>query len=148
MFRKLFKTNSLQKLIKKPALLIVTGLLLAIPIFGNVASAQNIQENLCRGANLEDGSFSSDCTANVEGAEEQVSIIIKKGIDIFSLVVGVVAVVMVMVGGLKYITSQGSSENVTTAKNTILYAVLGLVVVALSQVIVRFVLGQVNGLSG
>ena len=49
---------------------------------------------------------------------------------------------MIMVGGFKYITSGGDSGNITGAKNTILYAVVGLVVVALAQIIVRFVLAR------
>jgi hypothetical protein len=52
----------------------------------------------------------------------------------------VVAVIMIIVGGLKYITSGGDSGNITSAKNTILYAIVGLIVVALAQIIVRFVL--------
>ncbi len=47
---------------------------------------------------------------------------------------------MIIVGGLKYITSGGDSGNITSAKNTILYAIVGLIVVALAQIIVRFVL--------
>ena len=70
--------------------------------------------------------------------------IIPLAINIFSIIVGVVSVIMIIVGGLKYITSSGDSGNVTSAKNTILYAVIGLVVVALAQVIVRFVLSEVG----
>jgi hypothetical protein len=51
---------------------------------------------------------------------------------------------MIIVGGLKYITSGGDSGNVSGAKNTILYAIVGLVVVALAQIIVRFVLTRVT----
>ncbi len=65
---------------------------------------------------------------------------IKLIINVFSLIVGVVSVIMIIVGGLKYITSGGESGNITGAKNTILYAIIGLVVVALAQVVVRFVL--------
>lgn len=65
-------------------------------------------------------------------------------INILSVIVGVIAVIMVIVGGLKYITSSGEPGNVTSAKNTILYAVIGLVVVALAQIIVRFVLSEVG----
>ena len=53
----------------------------------------------------------------------------------------------VIIGGLKYITSGGDSGNVTGAKNTILYAVIGLIIVVLAQVIVRFVLVQTNDLA-
>ena len=58
------------------------------------------------------------------------------------VIVGVVAVIMIIVGGLKYITSGGDSGNISGAKNTILYAVIGLIFVALAQVIVRFVLAR------
>lgn len=60
-------------------------------------------------------------------------------INILSLVVGTVAVVMVIVGGMKYVSSQGDSSAIASAKNTIVYALVGLVIVALAQVIVRFV---------
>jgi len=63
-------------------------------------------------------------------------------INIFSVIVGIVAVVMIIVGGFKYITSSGDSSKVSSAKNTILYAIIGLVVVALAQIIVRFVLSN------
>lgn len=78
-------------------------------------------------------------SANVD-ASERVDSIIRLVINIFSLIVGVISVIMIIIGGLKYITSGGDSGNVSGAKNTILYAVIGLVVVALAQVIVRFVL--------
>ncbi len=65
-------------------------------------------------------------------------------INILSSAVGVVAVVMIILGGFRYITSGGDSNKVTSAKNTLLYAVIGLVVVALAQVIVRLVLHDVT----
>ncbi len=79
-----------------------------------------------------------------EEADEKVNKIITLVINIFSLIVGVIAVIMIIVGGLKYITSSGDSGNVTGAKNTILYAIVGLVIVALAQIIVRFVLNKVT----
>ena len=85
----------------------------------------------------------SNCT-NGENAGTKVTDIIKTVINIFSLIVGVIAVIMIIIGGLKYITSGGDSGNVTSAKNTILYAIIGLIIVALSQVIVRFVLDKVT----
>ena len=63
-------------------------------------------------------------------------------IDIFSWVVGVVSVIMVIFGGFRYITSGGDSGKITSAKNTIVYALVGLVIVALAQVIVLFVYGK------
>jgi len=68
-------------------------------------------------------------------------------INIISLVVGVIAVIMIIIGGLKYITSGGDSGNITGAKNTILYAIIGLIIVALAQIIVRFVLAKVTSVT-
>ena len=49
---------------------------------------------------------------------------------------------MIIYGGFRYITSGGDSGKVTGAKNTIIYAVIGLVIVVLAQVIVKFILDK------
>jgi hypothetical protein len=54
---------------------------------------------------------------------------------------------MIIIGGFRYITSGGKQESVTSAKNTILYAIIGLVIVALAQIIVRFVLSNSTNLA-
>jgi hypothetical protein len=51
---------------------------------------------------------------------------------------------MVIIGGFRYIVSNGDSNGVSGAKNTILYAIVGLVIVLFAQVIVRFVLTRVT----
>lgn len=63
-------------------------------------------------------------------------------INLISAVVGVAAVIMLILGGFRYITSSGNQEAVKAAKNTIMYALIGLVIVALAQVIVNFVLDK------
>lgn len=68
--------------------------------------------------------------------------VVKLVINILSLVVGVVAVIMIIIGGLKYVTSNGDSNALSSAKNTILYAIVGLVIVAMAQFIVQFVLSN------
>jgi uncharacterized membrane protein len=55
-------------------------------------------------------------------------------------IVGIIAVVMLIVGGIKYLLSGGDSKKVTDAKNTVLYAIIGLVVCFLSFAIVNFVI--------
>lgn len=105
--------------------------------------AADIEGGLTCGAEL-NASGISDPSANcntVPGeAGTKVDNIISLVINIFSLIVGVVSVIMIIIGGLKYITSGGDSGNITGAKNTILYAIIGLVIVALAQVVVRFVI--------
>lgn len=63
-------------------------------------------------------------------------------LNVLSTVVGVVAVVMIIVSGLRYITSGGDAEKVKTAKKALLYAIIGLAIVALTQTIVHLVLTE------
>lgn len=108
------------------------------------ADLQQTLDNLCAGANFEIGSTCANSSVTNLQAEESFSRLIKTIVNIFSTVVGVVAVIMILIGGLRYITSGGDSSSVSSAKNTILYVVVGLVVVAMSQLIVRFVVSRLQ----
>lgn len=61
------------------------------------------------------------------------------------LIVGLISVIMLVYGGLRYILSGGDSKKVTDAKNTILYAIIGLIISMLAYAIVHFVLNSVIG---
>ena len=131
------------------SLLVLFGLAVAPVLAVGTASAQlgdtsnPIESGLDTGTCL--SADQANCTANgVEDAPTRVEQIVRLVINILSWVVGIIAVVMIIIGGLRYITSGGDSGNVTSAKNTILYAIVGLVIVALAQVIVRFVFQAVN----
>jgi hypothetical protein len=63
-------------------------------------------------------------------------------------IAGALAVIMIIVGGLRYVTSGGNSSNVTAAKNTVLYAIVGLIVAFLAFAAVNFVLGSVVSIGG
>ena len=76
------------------------------------------------------------------GTSMTVGGIIKIIVDILLFVLGAVCVVMIVIGGIKYATSQGDQTAVSSAKNTILYAVVGLVVAIAAYAIVNFVLAQ------
>lgn len=106
-------------------------------------------DNVCQGAsNLQFGGESgADCSTATGEAQTTVNTLIATIINIFSVIVGVVAVIMMIYGGFKYITSGGDSGNITTAKNTILYAIIGLVIVAVAQLIVRFVLARATNVT-
>ncbi len=64
--------------------------------------------------------------------------------NIVLYIVGIISVLMLVWGGLRYILSGGDSKKITDAKNTILYAIVGLIISVLAYAIVRFVL---NGIS-
>lgn len=135
MFTKL--RNSIAALLSVAALTVVP---LAVPA---IASAQDIQNNLCAGATL-NVSTTGTCATTTTNGTTGINNIIATVINIFSILVGVVSVIMIIVGGFRYITSGGDSSNVSSAKNTIIYAIIGLVVVALAQFIVQFVLNKVT----
>ncbi|MGB3024164.1 MAG: pilin [Candidatus Saccharimonadales bacterium] len=58
---------------------------------------------------------------------------------------GALSVVFVIVGGIRYVLSNGDTSQAATAKNTILYAVIGLVIAMSAFVIMRFVTGRLFG---
>ncbi len=105
---------------------------------------QQINNGLCSGANFDVTSNTAGACASTNSATDSINSLVHTIINILSVIVGVVAVVMIIVGGLRYVTSGGNDTSVTGAKNTILYAVIGLVIVALSQILVRFILDKVT----
>jgi hypothetical protein len=64
--------------------------------------------------------------------------------NILIFVVGAVSVIAIILGGLRYVTSQGDSKQTGQAKDTILYAVIGLIAAIAAYAIVNFVVSQVN----
>lgn len=74
-------------------------------------------------------------------------------INILLFAIGIISVIMIIIGGLRYVISGGNSTAVTAAKNTILYAIVGLVVAIFAFAIINWVLdsilgGGVSGFSG
>ena len=70
--------------------------------------------------------------------------IIRLVINAIVFVVGMVAVVMIILGGINYATSQGDPGKVKKGKDTILYGIIGLVISILAFAIVNFVLGALQ----
>jgi len=61
--------------------------------------------------------------------------------------VGAISVLMLMWGGLRFITSGGDSKKVTDAKNTVLYSILGLAIAFVAYAIINFVLTALNNVT-
>lgn len=134
--------------LKKNIALLITAVVVAlsagmmVPALSSAADA-DIDDRLCGGAEL----TLDTNTACAQGAgTSDLEALITRIVNIFSVIVGVIAVIMIIIGGFRYITSGGDSSNVTSAKNTIMYAIIGLIIVALAQIIVRFVLDQSSNL--
>lgn len=138
--RKLFITVALAT-----SMLVPVAAIVAIP--ATVSADNDINSGLCAGVSL-DATKSGVCDPKAADAQnktpqQRINDIVTVVVNIFSLVVGIVAVIMIIIGGFRYITSGGDSGKVNSAKDTILYAIIGLVVVALAQFLVRFVLARV-----
>ena len=85
-----------------------------------------------------------DSSRTCDGGDKGVNSIVKAAVTILSIVVGIAAVIMVIISGLKYVTASGDPSNVSSAKNTLLYALVGLFIAALAQFLVHFVLSTAN----
>ncbi len=116
---------------------------LSLNAFGAVALAIDVNNQICQQPGADQSSFCMQNTQNqgkntVFGTDG----IITKIVSIISLLTGVASVIMIIVGGLQYVLSTGDPNRTNTAKNTILYALIGLVVAISAQVIVRLVLSR------
>lgn len=72
-------------------------------------------------------------------------------IDIINWVIGllgIVCVIVIVIGGIQYMTSTGDPGKVKKARDTILYGIIGLIIVILAAVIVNFVIISLTGGSG
>ena len=83
-------------------------------------------------------------SVNETGAQkESVGNVVQPIVTTVIFVAGIIAVVMVIIGGVQYSTSQGDSAKVKKAKDTIMYGIIGLVIAILAFAIVNFVLDGV-----
>lgn len=95
---------------------------------------------VCSGNNA-----SSVVCQNSTGGEAKVNSLIKTIINTLLFITGIIAVIMIIIGGIRYATSNGDAGSVAGAKNTILYSVVGLVIAIFAWAIVNFVANQVTG---
>ncbi len=63
---------------------------------------------------------------------------IKAVVNVLLYLLGAIAVIMIIIGGIRYATSNGDSAQLQSAKNTILYAVIGVVIALIAYAIVNF----------
>lgn len=82
----------------------------------------------------------TDTLPRVTANENQIQVILN---TVF-VVIGAIAVMMVVIGGIKFAGSQGEAQGVAKAKSTIVYAIVGLIISIFAVVIVDFVFGNVT----
>jgi len=153
----------LTKTFQIPILIISAVILLSATLltFQGSVSGQNLENAAECGAdiklkvdsNCDIASQVQRCKANTRGTPQQkedacnpqssIEKLITTILNVFSAIVGSVAVIMVIIGGFKYVTSSGDSNAASSARNTVLFAVVGLIIVVFAQIIVRFVLQKI-----
>jgi len=134
--------------IKNYMLVLATGLVLAVPaLTPAIVSAAACDSNTASGIATGAGGSTGDtftCGEATGVDDNSITNTAENFVNVFSIIVGIAAVIMIVYGGFRYITSGGDSGRVGNAKNTLIYAIVGLVIVALAQIIVKFVLHQAN----
>lgn len=90
------------------------------------------------------------CSGNSDTAvckarnKDQASNIVQSVISLLLWIIGAVSVIMIVIGGFKYVTSNGDSNKIQSAKNTIMYAVIGVVVALVGQGVILFVIDRLT----
>jgi len=78
------------------------------------------------------------------GSSNPVTVKILKVAKLFDIIIGIAAVIMIIIGGIRFVLSGGESANVAGARNTILYAVVGLIVAVVAQLILALVINNIK----
>lgn len=89
------------------------------------------------------GPCTSSSSAPCKAGGSDIATIIGSVISLLLFVAGMIAVLVIVVGGIRYITSDGDPGAAGKAKNTVIYALVGLVIAISSYAIVNFVVGRI-----
>lgn len=132
--------KSLQALLVVPALALSVSL--AVPALQPTANAANCDvSGSIQNDPLNGGAQCSQPT-NTSSDLFGTGGIFTKITNVLLFIIGAISVIMLIIGGIRYVVSGGDSSAVTAAKNTILYAVIGIIVALLAYALVNFVIGS------
>lgn len=118
--------------------LLVMGIGVGVAALGGPHVLADARSEVCGGIGAVSGT--GDCTSD-DGLS--VPGLLKTVIEILSVIIGAIAVIMIIYSGFTYVTSGGDSGKIGTAKTTLIYAIVGIIIVAFARVIVQFVLSKV-----
>lgn len=93
------------------------------------------------GTVIMEGAGNTGDAANGPSVEDAIAAVA----NILLFLVGAIAVIMIIIGGLRYVTSQGDSGAMQSAKNTILYAIIGVIVAIIAYAIVNLIVDVMTG---
>ena len=118
-----------------------------LPILAAFAGLASVLSTLSAGAYVHASSVVNGVNA-ARGDDQPAMLFGDAGVfstisNVLLFIVGAIAVIMIVIGGIRYTVSGGDSSAVKGAKDTILYAVIGVVVALLAYAIVNFVIMNV-----
>lgn len=126
--------KTLKTLLFSTLLFFSLSLGLSLPTFADGS------DSICNNASIpQEVKNASGCS----GGDDQLITVIQNILYAIIAVSGIVAVIYIIIGGINYMTSSGDTNKVQKARQTILYAVIGLIVCALAFVIVNFTVGRI-----
>lgn len=150
----------MNRIIKKSlqSLLIVPALALGVGIVGPVLQPSNAYA-----VDAAPADSTGECAATIDpttagigqgvdcakGTDQKGNLFASGGlfssvVNVLLFIIGAVAVIMLVYGGIRYVLSGGDASAVTSAKNTILYAIVGIVIALLAYAVVQFVVNTFN----
>lgn len=130
-------------MMKKRLLVIFSALILGLSVLAMPTYAVPKGDEACANAPAE---YKSElCPKSPGGNEEKLEQKVGSVLTVVFGLVGIIAVIFVIIGGFKYTTSQGDPGKVQSAKNTIMYSLIGLAVTLSAFAITQFVLNALKG---
>ena len=126
---------------KSKLLKIISIFMIGITCFSTALTVPVFADDVCSSSAPSEVKEAAGCNGN-KNALPNIIVGILNAIIIVS---SIVAVIWIVIGGVYYMTSTGDPGKIKKAKDTILYAVIGLVICALSYAIVNFTIGMMNG---
>lgn len=113
---------------------------MGLPSFAAATTACGVNDNSPKGQVLQGaGQTGTDCNGTAITSNTG---IVQVVVTILSTIVGIASVIMIIVSGLRYVTSGGDTNKVASAKSTLIYALVGIVVAVLAGVLVNYVFGK------
>jgi hypothetical protein len=119
------------------SVLLMIALLPALPAAVSAQVSQDSIDAACEGL----GAAGENCDNT---ADDSIGDLVGSIVEILSWVVGVISIIMLIIGGLKFITSNGNAQSITSARSTVIYALVGVAVAVAAQVLVNFVVDRVG----
>ncbi|HEX5456186.1 MAG TPA: pilin [Candidatus Saccharimonadales bacterium] len=143
--------HKITRKIKTNIFLLALSIGLVIPAFSGTAHAlfDGSTGEACAavGAAKYDSNGNPSCNRDDNGplvsSQDKLGNTIRNVLNLLTIVVGIMSVIMIVISGIRFVTSNGDSNKITSARNTLLYALVGLVIVAFAQIIVKLVLTHI-----